>query len=162
MLANGVVGDALDVELHHIVAGSSLIRSSDDGARCNERQRLERILDFDREHLVAPYDEHVFAAIADLDVALVVHESHVSGEHPGAAVNLAQRSAVCLGQRQIPDHHLRPGSRPHGVDEESCSADVKHRKSRSDDLRAHAVLVEHVALQAVHEHVARGQLRALG
>ena len=45
----------------------------------DERQFLELALDFDREHLVAADDQHVLAAVADGEVALVVHRRDIAG-----------------------------------------------------------------------------------
>ena len=62
----------------------------------------QRLLDLDRGDVLAAGDDHVLEAVAQLDVAVRVHDAEVAGVEPAALERLLGRLLVAV----VADHHV--------------------------------------------------------
>ena len=102
--------DRLDVGLapagggdeRHGHLAPALVRRGDDGDLGDRVVRGDRLLDLDRGDVLAARDDHVLEAVAQLDVAVLVHDAEVAGVEPAALERLARRLLVV----EVAHHHV--------------------------------------------------------
>ena len=104
LVAGLVVGLEHDegLDLLHLVG----ILHADDAAHVHALVLVQDALDLGGIDVVAAGDDHALDALAEVDVAVLVHHAQVAGVHPGEAVGvLAQGVRGLLGMVDVLHHH---------------------------------------------------------
>ena len=86
------------------------VRHTDHAAHLNEFMGIEDVLQLSRVYVVSAGYDHAFDALPEIDEAVAVHDTEVSGMHPGQSVGMGlQGIRRLLRVIQIALHHRGTG-----------------------------------------------------
>ena len=76
--------------MHYVVAWSIGIWLADECGHGDLVHGLHFVFYFNGEHFKAADDEHVFGAVAQVDIPFFIHIAYIAGVHPGFVPPLTQ------------------------------------------------------------------------